>query len=70
MKRLIILVAIFCSGCGTSDVASIQPAPTQTRQLNKQWVKGQIELNEKVIKLLQALQQGETRTINFSKLNK
>ena len=70
MKRLIILLAIFFTGCGTSDVTSIQPAQTQTRQLNEQWVAGQIELNDKVIKLLHALQHGETRTIDFNKMNK
>ena len=70
MKRLIILLLLFTVGCSNSETTDYQPLQTESRQINTDWVYGQIEVNKKIIQILTALQDSETRTIDFSKLNK
>lgn len=72
MKRLTILFLLFTVGC--TDTTDYQPLQTHSRQINPEWVVETIErqqdIEQKLIRLLTALQESETRTIDFSKLNK
>ncbi len=74
MKRLTILFLLFTVGCSNSPSDSLENSKHKPLSINPDWVVETIErqqdIEEKLLRLLTALQDSETRNIDFSKLNK